>query len=79
MTLAKCSGVETMANFNHRPSHRAYTAVVVARFDMAMCAGVETKANFNHRHLHHAYGEAMVACFDLCPGHVFWRRNNSEP
>ena len=30
MTLAMCSGVETIANFNHRPLYRDHGAVVVA-------------------------------------------------
>ena len=34
MTLAMCSSVETIANFNHRPLYRTYGAVVVAYFDL---------------------------------------------
>ena len=34
MTLVMCSGVETIANFNHRPLYRAHGAVVLACFDL---------------------------------------------
>ena len=34
MTQAMCSGVETIANFNHRPLYSAHGAVVVACFDL---------------------------------------------
>ena len=34
MTLAMRTGVETIANLNHRPLYRAHEAVMVACFDL---------------------------------------------